>query len=74
MKDYLWIIVAGIFALLSFIFFLLTISNSSSLIKKLKKSKLHIVTNVAVLVIGIANIGVIVYLLQEIKLQIENFS
>lgn len=74
MKDYLWIIVAGIFALLSFIFFLLTISNSSSLIKKLKKSKLNIITNVAVLVIGIANIGVIVYLLQEIKLQIENFS
>lgn len=74
MKDYLWIIVAGIFALLSFIFFLLTISNSSSLIKKLKKSKLNIITNIAVLVIGMANIGIIVYLLQEIKLQIENFS
>lgn len=73
MKDYLWIIIAGVFALLSFIFFLLTISNSSSLIRKLKKSKLHVMTNVFILFIGFVNIGVIVYLLQEIRTQIENF-
>lgn len=73
MKDYLWIIIAGVFALLSFVFFLLTISNSSSLIRKLKKSKLNIVVNVLILGIGFTNIGIIVFLLQEIRTQIDNF-
>lgn len=74
MKDYLWIIIAGTFALLAFVFFMLTISNSTSLIKKLKKSKLNIIVNLIVLSIGIGNLVVIVYLLQEIREQIDRFT
>ncbi|MGX7024899.1 hypothetical protein [Vagococcus hydrophili] len=74
MKDYLWIIVAGTFALVAFIYFIMTIATSSTLIKKLKKKKAHILLNVAVLIIGLANIGIGFYLLQDIRHQIEVFS
>lgn len=74
MKDYLWLIVVGVFALLAFIFFMLTISNSSSLISKLKKSKWHITVNIMVLLIGLGNIGIGIYLLQDIRKQIELLS
>lgn len=74
MKDYIWIIVAGSFAVVSLFFFILTISNSSSLIKRLNKSKLNIITNLTVLLIGVGNIGIIIYLLQDIRKQIESFS
>lgn len=74
MKDYLWIVIAGVFALIAFIFFIMTIATSSSLIKKLRYKKLNIVLNLMILVIGIANIGIGVYLLQDIREQIEVFS
>ncbi len=74
MKDYLWLIVVGVFALLAFIFFMLTISNSSGLISKLKKSKWHITVNIMVLLIGLGNIGIGIYLLQDIRKQIELLS
>ena len=74
MKDYLWIIIAGIFALVAFFFFVMTVSKSGSLINKLKLSKGHIVVNVMVLVIGLGNIGIAVYLLQNIREQIELFT
>ena len=74
MKDYIWIVIAGVFALLAFIFFIMTIATSSSLIKKLKHSKANIILNLTILVIGIANIGIGVYLLQDIRQQIELFS
>lgn len=74
MKDYLWVIVAGVFALLSFLLFILTISSSSSLIKRLRLSKFNILFNVSLLLIGFVNIGVGIYLLQSVREQIEKFS
>ncbi|MBO0476475.1 hypothetical protein DOK76_05290 [Vagococcus sp. DIV0080] len=74
MKDYLWIIVAGTCAILAFLFFILTITNSTSLIQRLKKSKLHIITNIAVLLIGLGNIGMVIYLLLDLREQINFFS
>lgn len=74
MKDYIWLIVTGVCALLAFIFFLITISNSTSLIKKLKKSKWHVMLNVLVLTIGIGNVAIAIYLLQDIRKQIEMFT
>lgn len=74
MKDYFWVIVAGVFALISFLLFILTISSSSSLIKRLRLSKLNIMFNISLLLIGIANIGVGIYLLQDVREQIEKFS
>lgn len=74
MKDYLWIFIAGIIATIAFVFFLLTIAKSTSLIKKAKKSKGHILVNLLVLTIGIGNIGIIMYLLKDIRQQIEMFT
>lgn len=74
MKDYLWIIIVAIFALVAFIFFMMTLSNSSSLIKRLRKSKANIILNLTILLIGLANIGIGIYLLQDVREQIERFS
>lgn len=74
MKDYLWIIIASVFALVAFMFFIMTLSTSSSLIKRLKKSKLNILLNVTILIIGFGNIGIAIYLLQNIREQIRVFS
>ncbi|MEG0285813.1 MAG: hypothetical protein RR494_07100 [Vagococcus sp.] len=74
MKDYLWIIIVAIFALIAFIFFMMTLSNSSSLIKRLRKSKANIMLNLTILLIGLANIGIGIYLLQDVRQQIERFS
>ena len=74
MKDYLWLIITGVCALLAFVFFLITISNSTSLIKKLKKSKWQIMLNMFVLAIGIGNIAIAIYLLRDIREQIELFT
>ncbi|MFW8054131.1 hypothetical protein [Vagococcus fluvialis] len=74
MKDYLWIIIASVFALIALFFFILTISNGTSLIKKLKKNKLHVLTNITILLIGFGNIGLVIYLLQDVRRQIETFS
>lgn len=74
MKDYLWIIIAGVFALFAFVFFLMTIGSSSSLIKKLKLKKANIIINIFILLIGISNLGLVIYLLQDIREQIDKFS
>lgn len=74
MKDYIWLIVCGVFALLAFIFFMITISNSASLIKRVKASKLQITLNLLVLLIGLGNIGIGIYLLLDIRQQIETFT
>ena len=74
MKDYLWIIIVAIFALIAFIFFMMTLSNSSSLIKRLRKSKANIMLNLTILLIGLADIGIGIYLLQDVRQQIERFS
>lgn len=74
MKDYLWLIIVGCFALIAFVFFMITISNSVTLIKKLKKSKINIMLNVLILLIGIANIGIGVYLLMDVRKQIDIFT
>ena len=74
MKDYLWIIVAGSFAVFAFLFFIMTISSSTSLIKKLRLKKANILLNVAILLIGLGNIGIMIYLFQDIRTQIEIFT
>lgn len=73
-KDYLWIIVAGIFALVAFFLFIMTLSTSSGLIRKLKKKKANILINLTILLIGIVNIGIGIYLLMDIRAQIQMFT
>lgn len=74
MKDYLWIIVASVFAIAAFLFFILTLSTSASLIKRLKKRKINIMLNIMVLIIGFANLGLAIHILQDVRGQIERFS
>lgn len=74
MKDYLWVIVAGVFALVSFLLFIISIGQSSSLINRLKKSKTNILLNVTLIIIGFVNVGVGIYLLQSVREQIQQFS
>lgn len=74
MKDYLWVVIAGLFSLISFILFVISIGPSSSLINRLKISKFNIILNVALIVIGFVNIGVGFYLLQSVREQIQNFT
>lgn len=74
MKDYLWIIIAGIGALIAFLVFILTLSTSTSLIKRLNRSKANILLNITVLLLGFTNLGLAIYLLQDIRDQISKFG
>lgn len=74
MKDYLWVIVTGVFSLVSFLLFILTINSSTSLIKRLRRSKWNLLLNITLLLIGISNLGIAMFLLLNVREQIEKFS
>jgi len=74
MKDYFWVIFAASGAVLAFIFFILTLSSTTSIIKKAKKRKLNIMVNIFLLLLGLSNIGVSLYLIMSIREQIERLS
>lgn len=74
MKDYSWVIVASVFALVAFLLFTISIGSTSSLIKRLRLNKLNILLNISLLVIGFGNIYFAVYLLQNVREQIELFT
>lgn len=74
MKDYLWVSIAAIFALIALLFFALTVKKSSLLIKKLKKKKLNILVNFSVLVLGGIDIYFVVHLLMSVKEQLNTFN
>jgi len=74
MKEYAWVIAAGIGALIAFMFFVFTLSSTTSLIKKLKKRKLNIGLNMMLLFFGISNIGIAFFLILSIRDQIDKIS
>lgn len=74
MKDYLWVIITTVFSLIAIVFFILNLSSTSILMKKVKKSKLNLIPNILVLFIGLSNIGIAVYLLLSVREQIERIS
>lgn len=71
MKDYLWIFVLSLIALISAGVFLGTISKSSMLINKLKYSKKHLLLNFMLLIISLVDIGLIIYVFLLVREQIN---
>jgi len=74
MKDYFWVILSVSGATLAFIFFIFTLSSTTSIIKKAKKSKLNIMVNISLLLLGLSNVGLSFYLIMSIREQIERLS
>jgi len=74
MKNYLWLIISGISAFCLLIFFLINFRNSVSIVRRLKKNKIVLLTDVFIFIIGLSNIAVVIYLLSNIKDQIDKFS
>lgn len=71
MKDYLWVFILSGIALMSAGIFLTTIPKSSSLIKRLRLAKSHLLVNYLLLVISLVDIGLIIYVFLLVKEQIN---
>ncbi|RHH66706.1 MULTISPECIES: hypothetical protein [Vagococcus] len=71
MKEYLWVIILGICGLLLLFLFVMTIATSSQLITKLRYSKSNLLLNFSLLIGGIVDIGLLIYLVMDVKSQIE---
>ncbi len=74
MKNYLWIIIIGIIATISLLFFILSISRDTYLIKKLKLPKKNLSLNFLLLVGVLADLGVIAYIFIGLKNQLNIFG
>lgn len=74
MKDYLWVFILSIIAILSSGMFLGTISKSSMLVKKLKFSRANLLINFTLLITSLVNIGLIVYVFLLVREQISNLT
>lgn len=71
MKDYLWVSVAAIFAVIAMLFFVLTIQRSLVLIKKLKRKKINVLANFLIFIIGTVDIYFVVHLIMSVKEQLD---
>lgn len=71
MKDYLWVFILTVIALVSAGVFLATISQSSALIKKLKLPKVKLLLNFILLIISLVDIALIIYVFILVKEQIS---
>ena len=71
MMDYLWMFFLGGVAILSLMFFLFTLSRDTFLVKKLKKKKYMLGVNFSLLLITLGCLGMIVYLFNLLREQIE---
>lgn len=70
-KDYLWVFILTVIALVSAGVFLATISQSSALIKKLKLPKVKLLLNFILLIISLVDIALIIYVFILVKEQIS---
>lgn len=74
MKNYLWVIIAGICAFVLFIIFIMTIAKSTKLVSKLRYSKSKLLLNFCLFIGGVVDIGLVIYLLLSVREQIEMFN
>ena len=74
MRDYLWIFILGVIALVSAGVFFATISKSAVLIKKLKLPKFKLLINFILLASTILDISLIIYVFVLVKNQISALS
>lgn len=74
MTNYLWVFILGGIAFISTCVFLLTITKSTMLVKKLKKKKINLLLDFILLLSTIANVGLIIYVFYLVKEQIAAFS
>ena len=74
MKDYLWVFVLTVISLISASVFLLTIGQSTQLIKKLKFSNVRLISNFILLLISLVDMGLIIYVFMLVKTQIDLLS
>lgn len=71
MIDYIWMFILGGIAILSLLFFLITLSRDAFLLKKLRKKKFQLVLNFSLLFITLTSLGLIAYLFTLLRDQIE---
>ncbi|ALS36958.1 phosphoglycerol transferase MdoB-like AlkP superfamily enzyme [Enterococcus rotai] len=71
MIDYLWLFILGGVAIISLVFFLMTLSRDVFLVKKLRKKKQILGLNFALLFITLTSLGLIAYLFVLLRDQIE---
>jgi len=71
MIDYLWLFILGGVAIVSLVFFLMTLSRDVFLVKKLRKKKQILGLNFALLFITLTSLGLIAYLFVLLRDQIE---
>lgn len=71
MMDYIWMFFLGGIAILSLMIFLITLSRDTFLVKKLKKKKSVLGMNFGLLLITLSSLGIIVYLFNLLRTQIE---
>ena len=71
MIDYLWMFILGGIAIMSLVFFLMTLSRDVFLMKRLRKKKQSLGLNFALLFITLTSLGLIAYLFVLLRDQIE---
>ena len=71
MIDYLWMFILGGIAIVSLVFFLMTLSRDVFLMKRLRKKKQSLGLNFALLFITLTSLGLIAYLFVLLRDQIE---
>lgn len=69
--DYIWLFILGGIAAISLLIFLVTLSRDTFLIKKLKKSNIYFSVNFSLLLVTLGSLGMIVYLFNILREQIE---
>ncbi|MDR0922705.1 MAG: hypothetical protein LBM95_10035 [Lactobacillales bacterium] len=71
MMDYLWIFLLGGVAIVTLIFFLVTLSRDIFLLKRLRYGKSKLLLNFSFIGLTLASLGLVVFLFNLIKEQIE---
>jgi len=74
MKEYLWVYILGAIAMISFLWFVITLSRDIFLVKKLKVNKMNFILNFSLMLVSLTSVGLIIYLFALLKEQIKVLS
>ncbi|WP_375179513.1 hypothetical protein [Enterococcus rotai] len=74
MKEYLWVYILGAIAMISFLWFVITLSRDIFLVKKLKVKKMNFILNFSLMLVSLTSVGLIIYLFALLKEQIKVLS
>ncbi|WYJ96766.1 hypothetical protein DOK67_0001069 [Enterococcus sp. DIV0212c] len=72
--DYIWLFYLGGIATVSLLIFLMTLSKDTFLLTKLRKSKSGFLLNFSLLFITLGDLGIIIYLFNLLREQIDLLS